>query len=519
MGTDGLVTGCVVGDLNFAETANFGARAKEPAFAEQFVGIDAINGGAFQALSGATITSTAVKDATNAALRCVAVAGMGQEPKANPIVAFGEGKPAAPAEVTAGEDGSLRTRAEGFGGGDVIVNVTVGDDGSVSKLVIDASSQTEGYGTRVAEDAAFAEQFIGQAGPFAIGENIDALSGATITSKAVVEAVNNALGFTSDAPAEEKAPVTTEEDGSLRTTAKGFGDAVVIVKVTVGDDGSVSKLYIDASTQTEYIGTRVMEEPEFAEQFIGQSGPFAIGENIDALSGATITSKAVVEAVNNALGFTSDAPAEEKAPVTTEEDGSLRTTAKGFGDAVVIVKVTVGDDGSVSKLYIDASTQTEYIGTRVMEEPEFAEQFIGQSGPFAIGENIDALSGATITSKAVVEAVNNALGFTSDAPAEEKAPVTTEEDGSLRTTAKGFGDAVVIVKVTVGDDGSVSKLYIDASTQTEYIGTRVMEEPEFGEQFIGQSGPFTIGENIDALSGATISSKAVVEAVNNALGY
>ena len=46
-----------------------------------------------------------------------------------------------------------------------------------------------------------------------------------------------------------------------------------------------------------------------------------------------------------------------------------------------------------------------------MEEPEFAEQFIGHSGPFAIGENIDALSGATISSKAVVEAVNNALGY------------------------------------------------------------------------------------------------------------
>ena len=118
-----------------------------------------------------------------------------------------------------------------------------------------------------------------------------------------------------------------------------------------------------------------------------------------------------------------------------------------------------------------------------------------------------------------MEAVNNALGFTGEAPAEEKAPVTTEEDGSLRTTAKGFGDAVVIVKVTVGEDGKVSKLVIDASTQTEYIGTRVMEEPEFGEQFIGQSGPFTIGENIDALSGATVTSKAVVEAVNNALGY
>ena len=195
VGTDGLVTGCVVGDLNFVETANFGARAKEPAFAEQFVGIDAINGGAFQALSGATITSTAVKDATNAALRCVAVVGMGQEPKVDPIVEFGEGKPAAPAEVTAGEDGSLRTTAEGFGGGVVIVNVTVGEDGKVSKLVIDASTQTEYIGTRVMEEPEFGEQFIGQSGPFTIGENIDALSGATVTSKAVVEAVNNALGY------------------------------------------------------------------------------------------------------------------------------------------------------------------------------------------------------------------------------------------------------------------------------------------------------------------------------------
>ena len=59
--TNGLVTGCAVGYTSFAETAGFGARAKEPAFQEQFVGIDAINGGAFQALSGATITSTAYR--------------------------------------------------------------------------------------------------------------------------------------------------------------------------------------------------------------------------------------------------------------------------------------------------------------------------------------------------------------------------------------------------------------------------------------------------------------------------
>ena len=84
---NGVVTGCVVGDLNFAETAGYGARAKEPAFQEQFKGIDVVAGGSFDALSGATMTSDAVRKASNSALKCVAEVGMGQTP-ADPVVSF-----------------------------------------------------------------------------------------------------------------------------------------------------------------------------------------------------------------------------------------------------------------------------------------------------------------------------------------------------------------------------------------------------------------------------------------------
>ncbi len=49
----GLVTGCVVGDTSFAESAGFGTRALEPAFREQFEGLDAVNGGTIEKLSGA----------------------------------------------------------------------------------------------------------------------------------------------------------------------------------------------------------------------------------------------------------------------------------------------------------------------------------------------------------------------------------------------------------------------------------------------------------------------------------
>lgn len=89
VGTDGLVTGCAVGDTSFAETPGFGARAKEDAFQDQFKGIDAVNGGSFEALSGATVTSTAVLTATNAALRCVDEVALQKTPAADPLVTFG----------------------------------------------------------------------------------------------------------------------------------------------------------------------------------------------------------------------------------------------------------------------------------------------------------------------------------------------------------------------------------------------------------------------------------------------
>jgi Na+-translocating ferredoxin:NAD+ oxidoreductase subunit G len=73
---NGAITGLNVGGSKFAETAGLGAKAKEPAFTDQFIGkqppltlkqdVDAI--------SGATITSAAVTNAVNTAAQAVAAA-------------------------------------------------------------------------------------------------------------------------------------------------------------------------------------------------------------------------------------------------------------------------------------------------------------------------------------------------------------------------------------------------------------------------------------------------------------
>lgn len=96
----------------------------------------------------------------------------------------------------------------------------------------------------------------------------------------------------------------------------------------------------------------------------------------------------------------------------------LSGSAKGFGDAMVYVTATLDDEARIAELTIDASTQTPEYGGRVSEEPLFLKQFIGKSLPLEFGEEIDALSGATVTSTAVVEALNGARA--ADAAAQPK---------------------------------------------------------------------------------------------------
>ena len=81
---------------------------------------------------------------------------------------------------------------KGFGG-EVTAHVELDGDGAVKSLSVDTPEETEGLGKR-ASDAEFTDQFVGKTGPFTFGENgIEAISGATITSRAVIKGVNAAM--------------------------------------------------------------------------------------------------------------------------------------------------------------------------------------------------------------------------------------------------------------------------------------------------------------------------------------
>ena len=96
-------------------------------------------------------------------------------------------------------------------------------------------------------------------------------------------------------------------------------------------------------------------------------------------------------------------------------------------------------------------------------------------------------------------------------PEESRSP-----NAELTGSAEGFGGGVVYVSVKLDDRSAIASLEIHADTQTPEYGGRAAEDKDFLEQFAGKTLPLTLGEDVDALSGATITSEAVVQAINSA---
>ena len=93
-------------------------------------------------------------------------------------------------------------------------------------------------------------------------------------------------------------------------------------------------------------------------------------------------------------------------------------------------------------------------------------------------------------------------------------------DGSLAIKAeeKGFDGGILSVIIGFDTNGTVTGIWVDASTQTKGIGSNVATD-SFLAQFDGMDGTqnITLGQGYDAYSGATISSKALFAAINDCI--
>jgi len=96
-------------------------------------------------------------------------------------------------------------------------------------------------------------------------------------------------------------------------------------------------------------------------------------------------------------------------------DGSLigyaaQTAPSGFGGTLDVM-VGVNPDATVAGIEIVSHSETPGLGSRV-DNADYLKQYQGLSGCLSIGTDVEAITGSTISSKAVLSAVNAALAVT-----------------------------------------------------------------------------------------------------------
>jgi fumarate reductase flavoprotein subunit len=177
--------------------------------------------------------------------------------------------------------------------------------------------------------------------------------------------------------------------GTYTGVANGFGGDVEVT-LTIGDNGGISSVEITGANETPEVGGAAI--PTLKDSILEKQSA-----DIDAVSGATITSTAVKSAASKAL---SQAGGSGTSAGPSFTPGTYTGTAKGFGGDVEVT-VTVSES-TIDDIKVVGDHETENIGT-------FAVSMMPDRILEAQTTDVDAVAGATVTSKAILLALQDAL--------------------------------------------------------------------------------------------------------------
>ncbi len=178
--------------------------------------------------------------------------------------------------------------------------------------------------------------------------------------------------------------------------------------------------------------------------------------------------------------------------------GTYTAVEKGFGGDVTVT-VTVAEDGAVSSIDVAAESETPAVGGKAA--PKLAQSIVDSQ---SLG--VDAVSGATVTSTAVLTAVENALS---------QAGMDVNAWKEKEVIKDGTDEEVTVDVVVVGAGGSGTAAALAAAE----TGAEVMiieKTSEAGGNTRLASGFFAVGTELQKKEGLNLS---VDEAVNRLLEF
>ncbi|MCA1753469.1 MAG: RnfABCDGE type electron transport complex subunit D [Spirochaeta sp.] len=337
---------------------------------------------------------------------------------------------------------------------------------------------------------AMGQDFIGNMLGFSFGEGssalseVDMISGATVSSRAVSGGIQRILDFYVEEGAEPGGPIFEGlEDGEYTGSAQGYQSTITVRVVVEG--GKAVEIEVTDQGETPGIGDRAYEP-------LGQAVLDAQTTDVDVVSGATVTSQAMLAAIREAVGAGGG-----EVSFADVEDGTYTGVAQGYGGDIELELTFAGGELTA----IDVLDHSETAG---ISDPAFEDvvpAIIEAQSP-----DVDAVSGATMTSDGIMSAVRAALpggGGESD-----EAPAGPPEDGTYTGVGEGYGGPIE-VEVQV-QDGWIVDIQVLDHGETPGISDPGFEET-MNEIYASNS------TNVDTVSGATMTSQGVIDAVKDAL--
>ena len=395
---------------------------------------------------------------------------------------------------------ALTANPQGYGG-EIPITIGVSTEGYVTQVYVGSLQETQGLGSRVGDDA-FKEQFIAiAADPDTLRSDVDTIAGATISSSAFVNAVQEMLSYTKttlgiEPHAGDKDAILAEaaainggdegEDAAVETTTNSYdvtGFAPFKVDVTVDSNGKIVSVVVPENNETAGFGADLIADQSVFDALVGQDIATA---QIDVKAGATLTSNAI----NDALA---------QAAASGETEGSAKTyDVTGFGPFKIAIELD--DTGKIVSVTVPENNETPGLGADLLADQSIFDALVGQDIATA---QIDVKSGVTLTSNAVNDALKQAAAdFGGGA---EAAPAVAGDP----YTVKGMNKFTLYVEV---EDGKIVSVSAPNNNETPGLGADMLTD----DALSALVGAELATAQVDVKSGVTLTSNAINDALKQA---
>ena len=302
-----------------------------------------------------------------------------------------------------------------------------------------------------------------------------------MAAAAAAAATEQTAAAGSEESTDDVAAEATEAAAPVAATAEFASD--LSVDVLYDEQGYIRAISLNITGETNEAAARYMSE-EYLKKIIGQRAPFArkdpkgkTSTGIDVISGATMTGNALIDALNQA-------------------------TASGV-QSTMQVDMTFDAQGVVTDCKVTPVGEINAQAAPYATE-EFAASIIGKRAPFAISTedapSVDAVAGATMTAKSVVNGLNKAVPLYTSTRVEG-------DDGSLRyhkvggtETSTNYRVRVCLYNYFQYKYGFEAEFLFGTNTKGQDIFTRLASGARFS--FILAIGVSAINMIIGAIYGA-----------------